>query len=146
MLLLHKTYSVGFNRWILRRFRQALRMHPGAPPALRVALGVSAFRLGKLEVARKAFRRATELDPCCVAALTALAVLELHGVPSAAVRTATSEYLQPLQRRLTSLATALRVDTTVTFANSPNSSNVFGGFRLADRRASIFGKRSRQAT
>lgn len=65
-------------------------MHPGAPPALRVALGVSAFRLGKLDVARKAFKRATELDPCCVSALTALAVLELHGVPSAAVGTATT--------------------------------------------------------
>lgn len=68
----------------LSLFRQALRLHPGAPPALRVALGVSAFKLGKLEVARKAFRRATALDPSCVAALTALAVLELHGTPSAA--------------------------------------------------------------
>lgn len=77
----------------LSLFRQALRSHPGSPPGLRVALGVSAFRLGKLEIARKAFKRATDLDPCCVAALTALAVLEFHGVPSASKLTAALQLL-----------------------------------------------------
>lgn len=64
------------------RFRKALRQHPGAPAAVRVAIAAAAFRLGKLEVARKAFKRALALDPACVPALTGLAVLAQHGPPS----------------------------------------------------------------
>lgn len=68
------------------RFRKALRQHPGAPAALRGALAAAAFKLGKLDVARMAFRRALALDPACVPALTGLAVLAMHGPPSTQAR------------------------------------------------------------
>lgn len=67
---------------VAHRFRKALRQHPGAPAVVRVAIAAAAFRLGKLEVARKAFKRALALDPACVPALTGLAVLAQHGPPS----------------------------------------------------------------
>lgn len=64
------------------RFRKALRLHPGAPAELRLGIGAAAFKLGRLDVARAAFRRALQLQPRCVPALTGLAVLAMHAAPS----------------------------------------------------------------
>lgn len=65
-----------------RRFRKALRLHPGAPAEVRLGIGAAAFKLGRLDVAGAAFRRALQLQPRCVPALTGLAVLAMHAAPS----------------------------------------------------------------
>eukprot|EP01138_Halocafeteria_seosinensis_P015980 gb/GECG01016308.1/.p1 GENE.gb/GECG01016308.1/~~gb/GECG01016308.1/.p1 ORF type:complete len:1453 (+),score=299.33 gb/GECG01016308.1/:1-4359(+) len=71
-------YQQGNYVLARRLFAEAIRAHPRAPASLRVALGHCLYKLGHIEVAKKAFQRALQLEPNNSNALTGLAILIEH--------------------------------------------------------------------
>ncbi|CAH8484672.1 unnamed protein product [Schistosoma haematobium] len=73
---------IAFNKKEYRNalgfYRKALRLQPNCPATVRLGMGHCFFRLGNMEKARLAFKRALDLDPECVGALVGLAVLDLN--------------------------------------------------------------------
>ena len=72
----------------VRRYRTALKDHPGCPPQVRLGIGACHFRLGNFAKARAAYLRVLQLAPGNTPALVGLAVLTMNAsTPTAAVRT-----------------------------------------------------------
>lgn len=60
-------------------FAKALRLNPCSPPFVRLGLGFCFYKLGKLDMAEKAFKRVLQLDPENVEALVALGCMEMEA-------------------------------------------------------------------
>jgi RNA polymerase-associated protein CTR9 len=56
-VLYHKKLFPG----ALRLYEAALRLHPHAPPAVRLGIGLCHFKLGNLDRAKAAFRRTLQV-------------------------------------------------------------------------------------
>lgn len=61
-----------------RRYKQALRECPSAPPEARLGLAACHFKLGNLRRAVAAYERVLQLAPACTPALLGLAVLKMR--------------------------------------------------------------------
>lgn len=59
-----------------KNFAKAIKLNPGCSASVRVGLGLSLYNLEHFDAARKALKRAVELEPTNGDALAALAVLE----------------------------------------------------------------------
>jgi RNA polymerase-associated protein CTR9 len=68
----------GDYKAALKLFCDILRLKPDSPASLRVGIALCYYKLGRKDVARKAYLRVQELDPTNVDALMGLAVLELN--------------------------------------------------------------------
>jgi RNA polymerase-associated protein CTR9 len=81
---------IAFNkkdyRGALAFYKKALRNNPKCPAAVRLGMGHCFARQGNLDKARLAFERALQLEPSCVGALVALAVLRLNEQTSESIR------------------------------------------------------------
>lgn len=62
-----------------RRYKGALRKHPGCPPQVRLGIAFCHFHLGRPKLAEAAFNRTLTLDPFCSSAYIGLAVLSLNS-------------------------------------------------------------------
>lgn len=73
---------IAFNRkdyrGALTFYRKALRTNHNCPAPVRLGMGYCFLKLNNIEKARIAFERAQALNPNCVGALVALAILKLN--------------------------------------------------------------------
>src|SRR3989338_2929154 len=58
------------------------QIHPNPPPSFRLPFAYIHFKLGNMELSRKAFERVLDLDPHSIEALLGLAMHELNATPS----------------------------------------------------------------
>lgn len=74
---------ISFNKkdykGALAYYKKALRTNPGCPADVRLGMGHCFHKLGKLDKARQAFKRAVDLDPLCVGGLVGLSILDLNN-------------------------------------------------------------------
>lgn len=57
---------------------QALKMHPNAPPDVRLGLAQCLFRLGKFKMAELAYQRTLLFSPGCGPALLGMAIISFY--------------------------------------------------------------------
>mmetsp|Transcript_24049 Transcript_24049/g.35571 ORF Transcript_24049/g.35571 Transcript_24049/m.35571 type:complete len:1284 (+) Transcript_24049:89-3940(+) len=65
-------------------YGQAMKLYPSSNSttcaSMRVGFGLACYRLGQVDRAKAAFRRALELDPECVSAMVATAILSMSNI------------------------------------------------------------------
>ncbi|XP_046910876.1 RNA polymerase-associated protein Ctr9 [Dermatophagoides farinae] len=73
---------INFNKkdykTALTFYRKCLRVKPDCPANIRLGIGHCFYKLNQMEKAKLAFERALQLNPQCVGALVALAIMELN--------------------------------------------------------------------
>lgn len=80
-------YNKKDYKTALTFYRKCLRIKPDCPANVRLGIGHCFYKLNQMEKAKLAFDRALELDPQCVGALVALALMELNKKTPDSIRT-----------------------------------------------------------
>ncbi|CAM9217141.1 unnamed protein product [Discosporangium mesarthrocarpum] len=85
------SYHNGNYKQALDLYSEAIRLNPGCSDSVRVGLGLCCYKLGQVERAKAAMKRALDLNPENVEAMVGLAILDLSSVtptsPDATSRT-----------------------------------------------------------
>lgn len=66
------------------KYGETIKRFPNSGASVRVGFGLASYRLGQVDRAKAAFRRALDIDPECVEAMVGSAILDMAGMDESA--------------------------------------------------------------